>query len=113
MSGTFNVFSTITSPFFGRRFLHPQEPLDGSGEFLYLLVGVLTVLDGLPDAVLDVVLQNDSPHLFQRRDDAGDLGQDVHAVDLLVHHSLYAPHLALYPPEAVLKLLLVLRLYVA
>src|ERR671916_895457 len=92
--------------------LNPQEPLDGGRELFYLLVCVLALLDGLPDAVLDVVLEQDGAHLLQGRDDAGDLGEDVYAVGLLVHHPLHAPHLALYPPETVLEQLLVLRLYV-
>src|SRR3712207_2367951 len=114
MSGTFNVFSVIYSLLsIGRRFLNPEEPLDGGGEFFYLLLGVLAVLDGLPHAVLDVVLQEYGAHLLQGCDDAGDLGEDVYAVGFLVHHPLHPPHLALDPPEAVLKQLLVLSLYVA
>src|SRR5215218_9240553 len=93
--------------------LHPQEALDGGGELLYLLVGVLAFLYGLPDAVLDVVLEQDGAHLLKRRDDAGNLGEDVHAVGLLVHHPLHAPHLTLDPLEAVLDQLFVSGLYVA
>ena len=58
------------------------------------------------DAVLDVVLEQDGANLLQRRDDAGDLGQDVHAVGFLVYHPLHASHLALDPLEAVLEQLL-------
>ena len=68
---------------------------------------------GLPDAVLDVVLEEDGAHLLQRRDDTGYLGEDVYAVGLLVHHPLQTPHLALDPPEPVLEQLFVLGLYVA
>src|SRR5918994_807611 len=78
--------------------LYPEEPLDGGGELLYLLVSVLALLYGRPDAVLYVVLEQDGADLLQRRDDAGDLGQDVDAVGLLVHHPLHAADLALDPP---------------
>src|SRR5215217_3654460 len=91
--------------------LHPQEALDGGGELLYLLVGVLAFLYGLPDAVLDVVLEQDGANLLKRRDDAGNLGEDGHAVGLLVHHPLHAPHLALYPLEVVLEQLLLRLCY--
>src|SRR3712207_6061060 len=93
--------------------LYPQEELDGGGELLDLLVGVLALLYRRPDAVLDVVLEEDGAHLLERRNDAGDLGEDVHAIGLLVHHPLYPADLAFDPPEAVLEELLVLRLYVA
>src|SRR5215212_89336 len=93
--------------------LHPQEALDGSRELLYLLLGVLALLDRLSDAVLDVVLEQYGANLLKRRDDAGYLGQNVDAVGLLVHHTLHAPHLALDPLETVLEELFVLRLYVA
>src|ERR671916_2512802 len=93
--------------------LNPQEPLDGGRELFYLLVCVLVLLDGRPDAVLDVVLEQNGTHLLQGRDDAGDLGEDVHAVGLLVHHPLHAPNLTLDPPEAVLEQILVFSLYVA
>src|SRR5919112_5927739 len=109
MPSTFSVFSVIVCLLS----LDPEEPLDGGGELFYLLVCVLALLDGLPDAVLDVVLEQYGAHLLQGRDDAGDLGENVYAVSLLVHHPLHAPHLALDPPEAVLEQRLVLRLYVA
>src|SRR5215217_3710365 len=114
MSGTLNVFSVIITPFFWMTHsLHSQEPLDGGGEFFYLLVGLLAVLHGLPHAVLDVVLEHYRANLLEGRDYAGYLGEDVYAVGLLVHHSLHAPHLALYPPEPFLEQLFVLGLYVA
>src|SRR5918999_4385427 len=93
--------------------LDPQEALDGGGELLDLLVCVLAFLYRRPDAVLDVVLEQDGAHLLQRRDDAGDLGEHVHAVGLLVHHPLHPADLAFDAPEPVLEELLVLRLYVA
>src|ERR671913_1534780 len=86
--------------------LHPEEALDGGGELLYLLVSVLALLYGRPDAVLYVVLEQDGADLLQRRDDAGDLGQDVDAVVLLVDHPLHTAHLTLDPLKAVLEQLL-------
>jgi hypothetical protein len=46
--------------------------------------------------VLDVVLEQDRPDPLQRRDDAADLGEHVHAIHLFVHHPLQAAHLFLY-----------------
>src|SRR5215207_6564152 len=108
MSGTLNVVSSITP-----LSLDFQQPLDGGGELLDLLVGALALLDRFPDAVLDVVVQQEEPDLLQGGDDARYLGEDVYAVGLLVHHPLQPAHLSLDPPEAVLELLLVLRLDVA
>src|ERR687894_2754990 len=113
MPSTFSVFSVIVSLLSPLSSLELQEPLYGGGELLYLLVSIFAVLDGLPDAVLDVVLEQYGADLLQRRDDAGDLGEDVHAVGLLVHHPLHAAHLTLYPLEAVLAGLLVPGLFVA
>src|SRR5215218_5034374 len=97
----------------GRRFLYPQEPLDGGGELFYLLVGLLPMFYGLPNAVFDVVLEQDGAHLLQGRNHTGDLGEDIYTVGLLVHHPLHAPHLALDPPDPILEQLFVLGLYVA
>src|SRR5215213_1238772 len=93
--------------------LNSQEPLDGGGELFYLLVGILPMLCGLPDAVFDMVLEEYGAYLLQGRNHTGDLGQDVYAVGVLVHHPLYAPHLALDPSESILEQLFVLGLYVA
>src|SRR5215208_4949439 len=108
MSGTLKVVSSITP-----LSLDFQQPLDGGGELLDLLVGALALLDRFPDAVLDVIVQQEEPYLLGGGDYAPDLGEDVYAVGLLVHHPLHAPHLSLDPPQAVLELLLVLRLDVA
>src|SRR5215208_1424606 len=113
MFGTLNVFSVIITPFFWMTHsLNSQEPLHGGGEFFYLLVSLLAVLHGPPHAVLDVVLEHYRANLLQGRDDAGDLGEDIYAVGLLIHHPLHAPHLTLDPPEAVLELFFILGLYV-
>jgi hypothetical protein len=87
---------------------YPQEPLHGDAQLRHLLVGLLPVLDGLPDAVLDVVLEQDERDLLGGGDDARDLGEDIHAVGFLLDHALQTPHLALYPPQAVLELVFVL-----
>src|SRR5215208_3596034 len=114
MSGTLNVLTVIITPFFWMTHsLNSQEPLHGGGEFFYLLVGLLAVLHGPPHAVLDVVLEHYRANFLQGRNDARDLGEDVYAVGLLVHHPLHAPNLTLDPPETLLEQLLVLRLYVA
>src|SRR5215217_379816 len=113
MSGTLNVFSVIITPFFWMTHsLNSQEPLDGGGEFFYLLVGPLAALHGLPHAVLDVVLEHYRTNFLHGRDDAGDLGEDIYAVALLIHHPLHAPHLTLDPPETLLEQLFVPGLYV-
>src|SRR5215216_298228 len=113
MSGTLNVFTVIITPFFWMTHsLNSQEPLDGGGEFFYLLVGLLAMLHGLPHAVLDVVLEHYRANLLQGRDDAGDLGEDIYAVSLLVHHPLHAPNLTLDPPDTLLEQLFVPGLYV-
>src|SRR5918993_2164913 len=106
--------SSILSSLWDDHLLNLQEPLDGRGELFYLLVSFQSaLLDGLPDAVLDVVLKQDGAHLLKGRDDAPDLGENVYAVAFLVHHALHTAHLALYAPEAVLQRLLVLSLDVA
>ena len=45
--------------------------------------------------------------------EAGDLGEYVYAVGFFVHHPLHAPYLALYPLQAVLQLVFVIRFYVS
>ncbi len=45
--------------------LDPQEPLHGDAQLRHLLVGLLPVLDGLPDAVLDVVFVQDERDLSE------------------------------------------------
>src|SRR5215211_7729788 len=62
--------------------------------------------------MLDMVLEHYRANLLEGRDDAGDLGEDIYAVGLLIHHPLHAPHLTLDPPEAVLELFFILGLYV-
>src|SRR5215218_5129504 len=94
--------------------LYPQEPLDGGDQLPYLLVGFQPILlDGLADAVLDVVLQEDGADLFGGRDDAADLGEYVYAVRLFLDHPLQTPYLPLDAPEACEDLLLIPLLDVA
>src|SRR3712207_3533205 len=71
MSGTLNVASFMVSPL-----LNSQEPLDGLGQLLYLLVRVLAALDRLTHAVLDVVFQEHQRDFFGGRDYARKLGED-------------------------------------
>src|SRR5215210_633566 len=100
--------SSILSSPCNEGLLNPKEPLDGGGELFDLLVRFQSaLLDGLPDAVLDVVLEQDGRHLLGGRDDAPYLGEDVHAVRLFFYHALYSANLPLYPLETVLQLLLV------
>ena len=94
-------------------FLNPQEPLDGGRQLFYLPVGVFALLYGLPDAVLDVILEQDRSDPLKGRDDAAYLGENVHAIRLFVHHPLQAAHLPLDAPETVLQLLLISGLDVA
>src|SRR5215213_2848766 len=106
--------SSILSSLWNEDLLNSEEPFDGGAQLLDLLVCFQSaLLDGLPDAVLDVVLQQDGADLLQGRDDARDLGEDVHTVRFLVHHALYAPHLTFYSLQTILKQRLVLGLYVA
>src|SRR5918994_774384 len=87
--------SSILSSLWDDDLLNLQEPLDGRGELFYLLVSFQSaLLDGLPDAVLDVVLKQDGAHLLKGRDDAPDLGENVYAVAFLVHHALHTAHVA-------------------
>jgi hypothetical protein len=44
--------------------LNPQEALHGCRQFRYLIVGILPIPDGLPDAMLDMVLQQDDRDLL-------------------------------------------------
>jgi hypothetical protein len=44
--------------------LNPQEPLHGGRQFRYLIVGLLPIPDGFPDAMLDVVLEQDDRDLL-------------------------------------------------
>src|SRR5215218_752283 len=89
------------------RLLNPQEPFHGGRELFDPLVRALSLLDGFADAVLDVVLQQDGRHLLRGRDDAPDLGEDVHTVGLFVHHTLEPAHLTFDPPQTFAELLLV------
>jgi hypothetical protein len=39
--------------------LDPQKPLHGGSQIRYLIVGLISILYGLPDPVLDVVFEQD------------------------------------------------------
>ena len=66
---------------------HVGKPLHGLGEFLNGLVGV-AVLDAVPHAVLDVTFQHDLPTLVQGGFGSVDLGENILAGDVLVHHAV-------------------------
>src|SRR3990170_1998252 len=87
--------------------IHLHEPLHGLGQLRYLLVGLGAVGDGLPDAVLHVVPEDEGGHLLGGGDVGADLGEDVHAVGLFLYHALHPANLALDAPEPVPQLLLV------
>src|SRR5262249_54631527 len=60
---------------------------DRGGELVDLL-GAVAGPDGVGDAVVDVVLQQQQRHALQRRLDRADLGQHVDAVAVFVDHLL-------------------------
>jgi len=58
------------------------------------------LLDGLGDAVPEMIFQQAECDRLQRPGHRGDLGEDLDAVDVLFHHALEAADLALDPPQA-------------
>src|SRR5450759_927287 len=61
---------------------------------------VATVLDGLRDAVVQVLVQQGQCHRLQRLGGSGDLGQHVDAVRVLLDHAVHAPNLTLDPAQS-------------
>jgi hypothetical protein len=45
-------------------FLYPQKPLHGVSQLPYLILSLIAIPDGLPYAVLDVVLKQDERDLL-------------------------------------------------
>ena len=53
--------------------LYLEKPFHGRGQFRRLLAGPLCVFDSLPEAVLDVVIEQDERDRLRGGDDARDL----------------------------------------
>src|SRR5665647_2782345 len=66
------------------------------------LVGriVATGLDGVGDAVAQVLVEQGQRHGLQRLGGGGDLGQHVDAVRVLLDHAVHAPNLTLDPAQS-------------
>src|SRR6266508_3447835 len=89
----------------------PDEAGHGGHELLDLLVA-LTALQALPYAVPHVIVQEADANGLQRGARRVQLGEDVDAVLVLLHHPLEAPDLALDPAQPVEEILLVHRVAV-
>ena len=72
---------------------HIGEPLHCLGEALDSLIRI-SMLDAVPDAVLDVAFQNHLTGLVQGRLGGIDLGKDVFAGDIFVDHAVDGLNLA-------------------
>jgi hypothetical protein len=66
---------------------------------LGLLLPVVPAADGLRHAVLHMVTKDVLLDALQRRPRRPDLGQDVHAITLALHHPDQPPNLPLDAPE--------------
>src|SRR5262245_40038970 len=89
----------------------PNDPIatlisrsDKSGDsrrgFLYFRVRLRTAgVDGVGDAVSDVILQQAERHRLQRAGGRGDLGEDVDAVSVVLDHPLQPADLPLDPAQ--------------
>src|SRR5690606_39337375 len=74
----------------------PHQSCDGLGGLTDLLLPRLVRCSGgIHDAVPEVLLDEAEAHRLERPRDRCDLGEDVDAVRVLVHHAGDAPHLAL------------------
>src|SRR5919197_3269299 len=76
-----------------------EQTVDGRRGLGDLRTGVATARDAVGHAVTDVVVQETHGHLAQTRLRRRDLGQDVDAVLVRVHHPLQTADLALDLPE--------------
>jgi hypothetical protein len=45
--------------------LDPHKPLDVGGQLRYLIGDLIAIADGLPHAVLDVILEKDECHFYE------------------------------------------------
>src|SRR5690606_22553599 len=87
----------------------PQETLEDVRQLGDGGVGIaFTLLDGPRDAAARMVFQQDEADLVQRGPHGRNLDEDVHAVLVLFHHALYAPHLSLDAAQALEDRLFVL-----
>ena len=78
-----------------------HHPLDGQHGFGDLLVGLVVARgERALHAVVEVVLQQGEAEVFQGGVDRRDLGEDVNAVLVLIHHPVNAAHLSLDALEA-------------
>src|SRR5690606_14713825 len=72
-----------------------HQARDRLGGLAPLLVGLLAAVgDGVPDAVLEVLVEHGEGEGAQRLVDRGGLGEDVDAVLVLLDHPLQPPDLA-------------------
>src|SRR5438445_1832939 len=81
----------------GRTLLRLSEPLDGLDQLLDL--GLIPLAHGGRHTALDVVLEEEKPHLVNRGLDGIDLGQNVDAVRFLIDHPRDAADLPFDPPQ--------------
>src|SRR2546421_2231907 len=81
----------------GRTLLRLSEPLDGLDQLLDL--GLIHLAHGGRHTALDVVLEEEKPHLVNRGLDGIDLGQNVDAVRFLIDHPRDAADLPFDPPQ--------------
>ena len=72
---------------------HIGEPLHGLGEALDSLIRI-SMLDAVPDAVLDVAFQNHLTGLVQGGFGGIDLRQNIFAGDIFIDHAVDGLHLS-------------------
>src|SRR6266516_160070 len=85
----------------------PQEALDRDDRLLDHLVIAAVVRDAARDAVTEMVLEQRHRDPVERSRDRRDLGHDVDAIRVVLHHPLDPPNLALDASEPDAELLLV------
>jgi hypothetical protein len=62
-------------------------------------MGVLPIRECFPHAVVHVISQDEQGDLLLGADVAGDLGEDVNAILLLIDHALHPANLTLDAPQ--------------
>src|SRR5690606_16725062 len=73
----------------------PHQPGDGPARLVDLLGGVVPGGDRLVHAVVEVVVEQGEGDALEGAGRGGDLGEDVDAVRVLLHHAVDPAHLAL------------------